>query len=104
MKLSKRKVFMNPSLGSYFRYCPLMWVFFIVPLITAKFTGSTKDAYGLLITIHSRHLRSYLKRITVRSSRPEVFCKKRVLGNFAKFAGKHLYRRLFFNKVIKLQA
>ena len=27
---------------------------------------------------------------TVRSSRPEVFCKKVVLKNFAKFRGKHL--------------
>ena len=29
-----------------------------------------------------------------RSSRPEVFCKKVVLRNFAKFAGKHLYQSL----------
>ena len=34
-----------------------------------------------------------------RSSRPEVFCKKSVLRNFAKFTGKHLYQSLFFNKV-----
>ena len=29
----------------------------------------------------------------------EVFCKKRVLRNFAKFTGKHLCQRLFFNKI-----
>ena len=34
-----------------------------------------------------------------RSSRPEVFYKKGVLKNFAKFTGKHLYQSLFFNKV-----
>ena len=34
-----------------------------------------------------------------RSSRPEVFCKKGVLRNFAKFTGKHKYQSLFFNKV-----
>ena len=34
-----------------------------------------------------------------RSSRPEVFCKKSVLRNFAKFTGKHLCQSLFFNKV-----
>ena len=34
-----------------------------------------------------------------RSSRKEVFCKKGVLRNFAKFTGKHLYQSLFFNKV-----
>ena len=34
-----------------------------------------------------------------RSSRPEVFCKKEVLENFAKFKGKHLGQSLFFNEV-----
>ena len=33
-----------------------------------------------------------------RSSHPEVFCKKGVLRNFAKFTGKHLCQGLFFNK------
>ena len=35
----------------------------------------------------------------LRSSRPEVFCKKVVLRNFAKFTGKHLCQSLFFIKV-----
>ena len=34
-----------------------------------------------------------------RSSRSDVFCKKGVLRNFAKFVGKHLCRSLYFNKV-----
>ena len=34
-----------------------------------------------------------------QSSRPEVFCKKGVFRNFAKFTGKHLYQRPFFRKV-----
>ena len=38
-----------------------------------------------------------------RSSRPEVFCKKDVLRNFAKFTGKHLCQSLFFNKVAGLR-
>ena len=38
-----------------------------------------------------------------RSSRPEVFCKKGVLRNFAKFTEKHLCQRLFFNKVARLR-
>ena len=38
---------------------------------------------------------------TYRSSRPEVFCKKGVLKNFAIFTGKHLCWSLF---LIKLQA
>ena len=40
-----------------------------------------------------------LVSINNRSSRPEVFCKKRVLRNFTKFTGKHLCQSLFFNKV-----
>ena len=34
-----------------------------------------------------------------RNSRPEVFCEKGVLRNFAQFRGKHLCESLFFNKV-----
>ena len=30
-----------------------------------------------------------------RISRPEVFCKKGVLKNFAKFTGKHVCQKLF---------
>ena len=37
------------------------------------------------------------------SSLPEVFCKKGVLRNFTKLKGKHLYQRLFFNKVAGLR-
>ena len=34
-----------------------------------------------------------------RNSHLEVFCKKGVLENFAKFAGKNLCHSLFFNEV-----
>ena len=34
-----------------------------------------------------------------RSSRPEVFCKNRVLRFFTKFTRKHLCQSLFFNKI-----
>ena len=43
------------------------------------------------------------KTIVYRSSRPEVFCKKGVLRNFAKFTGKHLCQSFFFNKVAGLR-
>ena len=36
---------------------------------------------------------------SIRSSRPEVFCKKDVLRNFVKFTRKYLWKSLFFNKV-----
>ena len=38
-----------------------------------------------------------------RSSCPKVFCKKGVLRNFVKFAGKHLCQSLFLNKVAALR-
>ena len=44
-------------------------------------------------------IRCLFKKPLIRSSRPEVFCKKFVLRNFAKFTEKHLYQSLFFNKV-----
>ena len=41
-----------------------------------------------------------LQKTTIyRSSRPEVFCKKGVLRNFAKFTGKHLRQSLLFNNL-----
>ena len=39
-----------------------------------------------------------LCHVRVRSSRQEVFCKKRVLRNFAKFTVKRLRHSLFFKK------
>ena len=38
-----------------------------------------------------------------RISRPEVFCKKGVLENFAKFTGKHRCQSLLFNKFTGLR-
>ena len=43
------------------------------------------------------------RKAPVRSSRPEVFCRKSVLRNFAKFTRKHLCQSLFFNKVVGLR-
>ena len=41
--------------------------------------------------------------VNLRSSRPDVFCRKDVLKNFAKFTGKYLCQSLFFNKVAGLR-
>ena len=38
-----------------------------------------------------------------RSSRPEVFCKKGVLGNLTKFTGKHMCQGLFFKKAVGIR-
>ena len=65
----------------------------------------------VLNTLMSHKLSTYCYNIDAckdpndyRSSRPEVFFKKSVLRNFAKFTGKHLCQSLFFNKVAGLQA
>ena len=53
------------------------------------------------------HEKTYLNKKPIerqtlfRSSRPEMFCKRDVLKNFAKFTAKHLWQCLFFNKVAK---
>ena len=46
---------------------------------------------------------SHMININSKSSRPEVFCKKDVLKNFAKFPGKQLCQSLFLNNVAGLQ-
>ena len=40
----------------------------------------------------------------IRSSRPEVLCKKGALRNFSKFTGKHLCQSIFFKKAAGLRA
>ena len=40
---------------------------------------------------------------TFQKQPPEVFCKKGVLRNFAKFAGKHLCQSFFLNKIAGLR-
>ena len=47
---------------------------------------------------------AYLQYVTIRSSRSEVFCKKGVLENFAKFTGKHLCQSLFLIKRLRHEA
>ena len=44
----------------------------------------------------------FVRLLFFKSSRLEVFCKKGVIRNFAKFTGKHLCQSLFFNKVASL--
>ena len=43
-----------------------------------------------------------METIKDRCSQPDVFCKKGVLENLAKFTGKHPCQSLFFNKVAGL--
>ena len=60
-----------------------------------------KVYFMLMATIRTSESNVSQKNI-VRNSRPEVFCKKGVLWNFAKFTRKHLCQSLFFNNVAAL--
>ena len=51
----------------------------------------------------SAEIKSSLKSWNFRSSHRSCSFKKGVVRNFAKFAGKHLCQRLFFNKVAGLR-
>ena len=57
---------------------------------------------GLLHTkrlrLNDRKYNSVFKLRTGQKQPPNVFCKKGVLRNFAKFTGKNLCQNLFFNK------
>ena len=56
-----------------------------------------------LWTLKTALIECKTQSINYRSSRPEVFCKKGVLWNFAKFTGKQPCQSLFFNKVAGLR-
>ena len=52
-----------------------------------------------MIFDHYQNVKSKYQNI----SRPEVFCEKGVVRNFAKFTGKHLCQAFFLNKVAGLR-
>ena len=57
---------------------------------------------GNVFGIWINRFRIFAGRASFKSSRPDVFCKKGVLRNFAKFTGKHLCQSVSI--LIKLQA
>ena len=56
---------------------------------------------SLMSQMYLTILRHYASKVC-KCNRPDVFCEKCVLRNFAKFTGKHLCQSLFFNKVAVL--
>ena len=65
------------------------------------FVANTKIIFGYNIaTPLYKHL---LNSLLMQKQSPEVFHKKSVLRNFAKFTEKHLCQSLFFNKVAGLR-
>ena len=92
---------------------PFVWHHFTLVLLHIRTSPTTPSPPALLLLM-THHEETRLDTncsphpnpeggTKVRSSRPEVFCKKLVLRNFTKFTGKHLYQSLFFNKVVSLR-
>ena len=61
---------------------------FFLSVVDCTFYKSTIKSNCILLLCHVR----------IRSSRQELFCKKGILRNFAKFTGKRLCQSLFFKK------
>ena len=98
--LRKKQATWGKTLG-YFRNTQtiIYQCFFNLHDCTFKNAIAVKNAQVLLNNFSI--INNYLaKQHVIRSSCPEVFCKKDVLRNFAKFTGKHLYQNSF---LIKLQ-
>ena len=76
--------------------------------LTKIWQGKNQKLLGFII-YHQSNFDEYLRTLckkagnNFKSSDPEVFCKKAVLTNFAKFPGKHLCQSLFFDKESSLK-
>ena len=64
------------------------------------FCFSDESTFTTLL-MNERKVVSKTRRLS-RSSRPEVFCKKGFIKNFAKVTEKHLFRSIVLNKVAGL--
>ena len=71
----------------------------------AKFTEKHLCQNPFLIKLQAANLKlseaatGDVQSNKVRSSRPDLFCKKDVIKHFVNFTGKHLCQSLFFNNV-----
>ena len=71
-------------------------------MITEAPCGSDSGSVSVSSLIGLAEKKFFIKDslvIYTRSSHSEVFCKRSVFKNFAKFTGKHQCQSLFFNKV-----
>ena len=107
------------KLGALLKFCLLAWdidVFWIIIWrANSKQPGKIRYCIPVKIYIFSWDNMAFLCAISLLpekkalfflsyiNSRPEVFRKKGVFRNFAKFTGKHLRQSLFFNKVAGLR-
>ena len=70
-----------------------------------KYSFNIKKVYLLIINwnifhdVFERVVQQCNRNMTKHNVIKNIFCKKDVLKNFAKFTGKYLFQSLFFNKV-----
>ena len=99
---------------TYTKTRKMHWTFIILWLMSQRgwssFFAKTFNSWKPLIISAKRSILDVWEKLLnkplcceERSSRQDVFCKKSVLRNFAKFTGKHLCQSLFFNKVTGLR-
>ena len=100
-------------------FCPYLTEFQIVKLNLTKTRVLLHKSVAKNVKQPCKHRRYSIDRCSVRRcqkmsrvsfeylihkiSCPEVFCKKAVLRNFAKFTGNHLRQSVFLNKVAGLR-
>ena len=95
---------------TYTKTRKMHWTFIILWLMSQRgwssFFAKTFNSWKPLIISAKRSILDVWEKLLnkplcceERSSRQDVFCKKSVLRNFAKFTGKHLCQSLYLNKV-----
>ena len=106
---------MGLSLDPFLSKFPLLqtlrlfyWIYLCLrKFLPLKWKGKFKAGYFSVLTfflVWAQTPTSVLTFWRVWKSLKEVFCKKDVLRNFAKFTGKHLCQSLSFNKVACLRS
>ena len=76
----------------------------LTQVFSCQFCEISKNAFLLRTPLVAVSVSSFLLHTKIQMESPELPCKKDVLRNFAKFTGKHLCQRLFFNKVAGLRS
>ena len=75
----------------------LLWIrlSFVLQKYVENFPANLQSRKEWYSSVFKELHKHRLKKIFSKSSRPEVFCQKDVLRNFAKFTGKHLCQSPF---------
>ena len=76
----------------------------LTQVFSCEFCEISKNTFLHRTPLVAASVSSFLLHTKIQMQPLELPCKKDVLRNFAKFTGKHLCQRLFFNKVAGLRS